>query len=87
MKRVIFDFALFFSVLILPWWVSAILLLIGVFIFKKFYEFMVASVIIYSLYSVPKEGIIYSPIFFTLVLIALFILIEYIKERIILYKK
>jgi len=87
MKRVVFDLVLLFSVLILPWWVSAILVLAGVFIFKTFYEFIIASIIVYSLYAIPGEKLTSSPIFFILVIIILFVVIEYIKTRIILYKK
>ncbi|MFA5773337.1 MAG: hypothetical protein WC908_01525 [Candidatus Paceibacterota bacterium] len=87
MKRVIFDIVLFLSVFIFPWWVSIFLLFIGIFIFNNFYEFIVASVIIYSLYTIPGDRIISSPIFFSSVLITLYIAIEYIKNNIILYKK
>lgn len=87
MKRVVFDVVLFISVFVLPWWISVLLLFIGVFIFNNFYEFIIASVIIYSLYAISGDRIISSPIFFSSVLIILYITIEYIKNNIILYKK
>ena len=87
MKRIIFDVVLFISVFVLPWWFSVFLLFIGIFIFNNFYEFIIASVIIYSLYAIPGNRIISSPIFFSSVLIILYIAIEYIKNNIILYKK
>jgi len=87
MKRVIFDIILFISVFIFPWWISAILLLGGIFLFNKFYEFIIASVIIFALYSVPGVRWISSPVIFSLFIIIFYIMVEYFKNRIILYKK
>lgn len=87
MKRVIFDLVLFILVFISPWWVSVLLLFIGIFAFDNFYEFIVASVIIYSLYSIPSDRLISSPIFFSSVIIILYIIIQSIQNNIILYKK
>lgn len=87
MKRVIFDVVLFISVFVFPWWISVLLLFVGIFIFNNFYEFIIASVIIYSLYAIPGDRIISSPVFFSSVLIILYLIIEYIKNNIILYKK
>lgn len=87
MKRVIFDVVLFILVFISPWWVSVLLLFIGIFAFGNFYEFIVASVIIYSLYSIPSDRLISSPIFFSLIIIILYIIIQSIRNNIILYKK
>lgn len=87
MKRVIFDVILFISVFVLPWWVSALLLFVGIFIFNNFYEFIVFSVIVFSLYSIPSDRLITSPIFFSLTIIILYILIQSIRNNIILYKK
>jgi hypothetical protein len=87
MKRIIFDIILFTSVFIFPWWISILLLFVGIFIFDNFYEFIIASVIIYALYSVPEHGLISSPIFFSSVIIILYIIIQSIRNNIILYKK
>jgi len=87
MKRVIFDSILFISVFIFPWWISIPLIFIGIFLFSNFYEFIVASVIIYSLYAIVGERLISSPIFFSLATIILYIIIQIIRNNIILYKK
>jgi len=87
MKRVVFDIILFVSVFIFPWWVSGLLLLIGIFIFNHFYEFIFTSVIIYSLFAIPNGRLISSPAFFSLFIIFLFIFIQIIKDNIIVYKK
>lgn len=86
MKRVIFDIVLFIAIFVFPWWVSAFLLCIGVFIFKNFYEFIVACVIVYSLYSVPNGTWISNQAFFSALIIVLYIIIQIIKNNIILYK-
>ena len=86
MKRVIFDIILFISVFIFPWWISALMLLIGIFIFNNFYEFIVASVINFSLYSIGDDRIISSVVYFPLIIITIYIIIQFIKSNIILYK-
>lgn len=86
-KRVIFDLILFISIFIFPWWVSVLLSLIGIFIFEKFYEFIIVCTIIYVLYSSLKYGLISSPIFFSLIIIIAYILFQLIRSNIILYNK
>ena len=87
MKRVIFDVILLISVFVFPWWISVLLLLIGIFIFKNFFEFIVANIIIYSLYAVSNDRLISSPVFFSALIIVLYIAIQIIRNNIILYKK
>jgi len=87
MKRVIFDIVLFISVFIFPWWISIPLVFIGIFLFSNFYEFIVASVIVYSLYAIEGDRLISSPIFFSLAIIFLYIFIQIIRSNIILYRK
>lgn len=87
MKRAIFDLVLFVSIFIFPWWVSILLLFVGIFVFNNFYEFIIANVIIYYLYSVPSTRLISSPIFFSSVIIILYIMIQFIRDNIIFYKK
>ena len=87
MKRVIFDVILLISVFVFPWWISVLLLLIGIFIFKNFFEFIAANIIIYSLYAVSNDRLISSPVFFSALIIVLYIAIQIIRNNIILYKK
>lgn len=86
-KRALFDIVLFISIFIFPWWISVFLVTVGIFIFDKYYEFIVALAIIFSIYSTPNDKIISSPIFFSLIVIFFFIFIQYFKNNIILYKK
>lgn len=87
MKRVIFDIILFLSLFVLPWWISLFLVIIGIFIFDNFYEFIVSGIIFFSLYRAGNERLISSPIIFSLSLIIFYIVIQYIKSNIIFYKK
>jgi hypothetical protein len=87
MKRIIFDIILFISVLISPWWISAFLVLVGSFIFDSFYEFIMACIIVYALYSIPGRGLLSSPILFSIFISILYIIIQLLKNNIILYRK
>ena len=87
MKRAVFGVILFISVFTFPWWISALLLLAGMFIFKNFYEFFVANVIIYSLHAVPGERLFTSPIFYSLLIVVIYIVLQIIRDNIIFYKK
>lgn len=86
-KRVIFDIILFISIFIFPWWVSFTFLFIGIFTFNKYYEFIIGSIIIYSLFSIPNDKMVSSPIFFASIVSVFYILVQYFKTSIILYKK
>lgn len=87
MRRVIFDLVIFILLFIAPWWVSLILLFVGIFIFNDYYEFIFGLLIIYSVYSIPGKEIYHSPIFFSAVTIVFYVLIQHLKNNIILYKK
>jgi len=86
MKRVIFDILLFTSVFIFPWWISLFLVLIGIFVFKNFYEYIIVSVIVYSLYAVKGEMLISFPVLFSAVIIGTYVIIQYIRDNIIYIK-
>lgn len=87
MKRVIFNVILFISIFIFPWWISLFLIFVGIFIFNNFYEFILVNIIIYSLYVTKDNRLISSPIFFSSIVIASYIIIQSIRNNIILYKK
>lgn len=87
MKRLIFDIILFLSVLVFPWWISAPLMFIGIFLFKNFYEFIISCVVIYVIYSHPNGSMISSPVFFALFTMSLYLTTQVIRKNIIFYKK
>ncbi len=87
MKRAFFDIVLFLSVLFLPWWASLFLAILGLFVFNKFYEYLMFGVFVFVLYSTRSGKIISSPFYFALILTLSFAIIEIIKRNIIFYKK
>ena len=86
MKRIFFDIVLFLSVFILPWWIGVILGLLGMFLFKEFYEFLAFGVVMYILYAIPGQEIIASQIWFHVILVCVFIGIQFLRRHAILYK-
>jgi len=86
-KRIVFDLLLFLSVFIFPWWVSFILALGGIFIFRNFYEFIVISIMYYSLFANISTRLISSPIFFAVVIAIIFFVIQVLKDNLSFYKK
>ncbi len=87
MKRVIFDIGLLISVFIFPWWISLPLLFIGVFAFSQFYEFILVGVVMFAIYSPMDNNLFSSPVFFSGIIIVLYVIIQLIRNNIILYKK
>ena len=49
--RLTLDIVLFVSIFFLPWWTSVCLGVLGVFVFKLFWEVFVAALIIDAVYS------------------------------------
>ncbi len=85
MKRGIFDVIFFMSLFIFPWWLGVLLAFIGIFIFKDFYEFIISGIIIYSLYIIPGNNLITSLISFFTITVVLYISIQILRRKIILY--
>jgi hypothetical protein len=51
--RIFFILLTFISVLYLPWWLSALLILIGTVVFRSYYAGVMTGLVYDSLYSVP----------------------------------
>lgn len=85
-KRVIFDLFLFLSIFIMPWWFNLAILLIGIFIFDNFYEFIFFTIVIYSIYFIPQEGFI-SKIIFPLSVVSFYFFFQFFKNNLFVYKK
>jgi hypothetical protein len=86
MKRAIFDVIFFISILIFPWWIPFALAFVGIFVFPHFYEFIAGGVLIYVLYAVPGSGLFSSPVWFPFILSLVYIVIQLLRQHIILYK-
>jgi hypothetical protein len=86
MKRAIFDIILLASLFLLPWWTSALLACIGIFLFVQFYEFLAVGIVVYSLYVIPQHGFITKPIWFAIVLSFTYVGIQVLRRYLILYQ-
>ena len=86
MKRVIFDTIVLFSLFLLPWWTSALLAVIGIFLFTQFYEFLFVGVAIYSLYVIKEQSFITKPIWFACTLALVYIAIQVLRRYLVVYE-
>lgn len=86
MKRAFFDLFLFLFLFIFPWWVGVILSFIGIFLFRNFIEFIISGIIIYSLYIISGNGFINSPIYFSGIILMIYLGVQVFRRKIILYK-
>jgi hypothetical protein len=83
--RVVFDIVLFLSLFIVPWWLSLSVALVGVFFFSRFYEIIIAGVVVDILYGVPQASFFGFQYISSIVTVLFFIGGEYIKKRMIFY--
>ncbi len=81
-KRIGFDILLFGMVFLFPWYWAAVLAIIGLMLFKKFWEIIIVGLLIDSLYSLPNIGLIGRFGIFTISIIVLFFIAEAVKKQI-----
>lgn len=86
LRRVIFDVILFISIFIFPWWVTLIWAVVGLFVFVNFYEFLISSVIVYTISVVPQGTLLNKSFFVYLSIIIFYMVAQYLRHYIILYK-
>ena len=86
MKRVIFDILLIIFIFILPWWAGVILALIGIFLFDKFYEFIITLIIMSSLYMIEGTVKTSTIILWAISINAIYFGIQILKSRISFYQ-
>jgi hypothetical protein len=86
MKRLIFDVLFFLCVFTAPWWLSVFLAFVGIFMFKHFYEFILALIIMYSLFAIPGTRFIASPLWVSLIVGVVYVGIQYLRNNMIIYE-
>lgn len=86
MKRVIFDILLFLFMFLLPWWATLAWAVIGLFVFMNFYEFLISSIIIYTISTIPPNAIWSKSLIVYSSIIIFYLLVQYLRRHIILYK-
>ncbi len=85
MKRIFFDIILFLFIFLLPWWLTVFLAILGLFIFKNFYEFIATIIIIYVLSSIPDNSLFSYSTLIYLIIIVFYFIAQFLKNHIILY--
>jgi len=83
-KRILFDLFVLLSIFILPWWVSVLMVFVGIFVFDNFYEFILTAIIIYSLYNNGNISSL-SPVIFLGIIVIIFFIFEFIRSRTVFY--
>lgn len=87
LKRVITDIIVLLCIFWAPWWITILIIVLGIFIFKNYVEFIFAGLIIYSLYGVGNTGILGSTLYLPLILVGIYLTFSFIKKYIIIYNK
>lgn len=80
--RILLDVAVFISLVLLPWWMTVLLVFVLLWYFPHFYEAIVAGFIIDSLYSAPLSSFGGFQLIFTLGSVFLFGIVEYTKTKV-----
>lgn len=81
MKRFAYNVVLLVSLITLPWYASLLIGVLGVFLFRRFYELPAATVFVISLYGGSSTGAALS----VGVSFLLLVLIEFLKPRVAFY--
>jgi len=83
--RVIFDLVFLVGVFVLPWWVTALFLCVLLFVFETYVEIIMFALIFDIVYGV--SGIFpFSKYIFTISSVGLYLLVIFLKDRIIIYR-
>jgi len=79
--RTYLNISIIFSILLFPWWITAILAIVACFTIERFYEVMFYGILLDALYgtSLGIYGFVYV---FTVVSVILFFLAEIIKTKV-----
>lgn len=84
--RIVLDIILCISVFLLPWWVTAFLVCVGIFVWDNFYEAFIIAIITFAVYRVPESRFIASTIWFPIFIVGCFLSIKFLKRFLIIYK-
>jgi len=86
MKRILIDIIIFISIVVLPWWLSVVVLVVFIIYERHPYEVLFFGLFIDSLYGIPQERFL-SFGWATLLAVAVFCLSFFVKERLLFYNK
>lgn len=80
-KRICFDVILIGALFFLPWYVTAGLAVVGLVLFRKFWEIVITGFLIDALYSLPDTKIIGRFGFFIIIGAILFLAADAVKKE------
>lgn len=63
-----------------------VLVFVGIFMWKNFYEFILIWVIMYSLFAIPDNRFISNPVWFSLMIGLVYVGIQTFRRSMIIYK-
>lgn len=85
MKRILFNVSIVASLVFFQWWITLILILIGFFVFPKFYEGIVWGFIIDALFGTPRTVYLDFVFITLLITMTLFFFSDIMKSRLRMY--
>lgn len=80
--RVVLDILLFLSLILLPWWLTTLIVVALLFYFPKFYEAIFAGFFMDAVFATSTSTLADFQFFFTTLYILLFIIFEVLKPHI-----
>ncbi|GEM_PF-842508 len=86
MKRIFFDIILFICIFVFPWWIVITFSVVGIFIFKNYYEFLISCIIIEVLSTTKTQNIHSKSFLVYLAIVIFYLFIQYLHDHILLYK-
>lgn len=87
-RRALFGIALFLSILVAPFWVTLVLSVLGVILFESYFESIIASLIVDSIFGFSGSGLWSVQFGYSITFFISFFLFEYIvKPNLAYYKR
>lgn len=83
--RIIIDIFIILSIVTCPWWLTFLLVILGLFLFNKFYEAFLFGLILDSLYGISREVFLGKNYISILIVVVLFFLVNWLKKRLRIY--
>lgn len=83
--RIIFDIVVFISVFILPWWLSLIVILVGIFVWPYFFESFILAIFLDGFHGISGISFHGHNAFFVLLVSVFFIVSMFLKTRLKFY--
>jgi len=80
--RVIYNILILISVFYVPFWIFLILLLIGLLIYRNFFEAIFWTILADNLFSLSRDIFFNFQYIYTLIILIMFLIINFFKKKI-----